>query len=151
MTACCLHVSPGTGDEEDASASLVAASSYLDMLTDGRRNRAYRLALEAVVQPEHTILDIGTGTGLLAMLAAGSVAAARNADCGNTAEYTGTPVQACELFPPMANLARAIIKDNGLDNMVKVGQGNRVRGTSMSFVAITLAVSAVLTGGAEAL
>lgn len=143
--------SPGTGDEEDASASLVAASSYLDMLTDGRRNLAYRLALEAVVQPEHTVLDIGTGTGLLAMLAAGSVAAARNVDCGNAAEYTGTPVQACELFPPMANLARAIIKDNGLDNMVKVDQGNTVRGTRMSFVAITLADSAVLTGGAEAL
>ncbi len=36
--------------EEDASMDLVAASSYLDMVTDRRRNRAYRLALRRAVR-----------------------------------------------------------------------------------------------------
>eukprot|EP00198_Chlamydomonas_reinhardtii_P011159 XP_001700496.1 predicted protein [Chlamydomonas reinhardtii] len=40
---------PGLGDEDDASADLVATSSYLDMLTDSRRNAAYAAALRRVI------------------------------------------------------------------------------------------------------
>jgi hypothetical protein len=44
---------PGLGGEDDASADLVATSSYLDMLTDFRRNKgsdcdAVGLVLQAV-------------------------------------------------------------------------------------------------------
>ena len=52
-------LSAGGDEGGNASSDLVAASSYLDMLTDERRNRAYRLALEAVVRPGNTVLDIG--------------------------------------------------------------------------------------------
>lgn len=41
----------GDGDPDDASSSLVASSSYLDMLTDQRRNAAFRAAIQKAVKP----------------------------------------------------------------------------------------------------
>jgi type III protein arginine methyltransferase len=39
---------------------LLAATSYLDMLNDASRNRAYRLAIDATVtDPTSRVLDIG--------------------------------------------------------------------------------------------
>ncbi len=40
------------------------------MLSDTPRVEGYRAAIEAVVKPEHTVLDAGTGSGVLATLAA---------------------------------------------------------------------------------
>ena len=50
------------------------------------------------------VLDIGTGTGLLAMMAA-----SEGADS----------VTACEEFPPMAECASRVIADNGLADKIK--------------------------------
>ncbi|PNH06042.1 Protein arginine N-methyltransferase 1.6 [Tetrabaena socialis] len=147
---------PGLGDEDDASADLVATSSYLDMLTDTRRNVAYNAALRRVLPAKSTaaraavaassststpahglladaacgvrVLDIGTGTGLLAMMAARTlgcghappveaVAGAREeaqlASSGTSSAAqkdegapSSAPVIACEVFPPMQNLSR---------------------------------------------
>jgi predicted O-methyltransferase YrrM len=55
-------------------------------------------------------LDIGTGTGLLALLAA-----RRLRDVGINAHVT-----ACELFPPMATLARRVVAHNGMEGCISV-------------------------------
>eukprot|EP00873_Tetraselmis_striata_P006462 jgi/Tetstr1/426726/TSEL_001663.t1 len=98
----------GDGDPADDSSAFVAASSYLDMVNDTYRNRAYLAGLRAAVRPGHHVLDIGTGTGLLAMMAARLA----GGDAGS--------VTACEVFPPMASLAKRVVAANGLSDAVSV-------------------------------
>ena len=74
------------------------------MLRDGPRNAAYRKAIEALA-PDRTVLDIGTGSGLLAMLAARAGAA---------------HVYACEAEPLLAATAREIVAANGLADRITV-------------------------------
>ena len=52
-----------------ALTQLVGSSLYLDELNDQLRNAMYCDAIIAVVRPGDHILDIGTGSGLLACLA----------------------------------------------------------------------------------
>jgi len=47
----------------------LAYTTYLDMLNDTARNRAYNLAIQKAVKGAHHVLDIGAGTGLLSMMA----------------------------------------------------------------------------------
>jgi len=53
----------------------VGESYYLDMLRDDSRNKAYRDGIARAIDSIHTggrtssVLDIGTGSGLLAMMA----------------------------------------------------------------------------------
>lgn len=79
-------------------------SYHYAMLRDGSRNAAYRQAIEALA-PGRIVLDIGTGSGLLAMLAARSGAA---------------HVHACEASPILAATAREIISANGLADRITV-------------------------------
>lgn len=57
------------------------------MLTDLPRNRAYRQALDAAITPgrQCQCLDIGTGTGLLSLLAARAGTVNHNLEDGHTA------------------------------------------------------------------
>lgn len=77
---------------------------HAHMLADGPRNMAYAQAIKASAKGR-VVLDIGTGSGLLAMIAARAGAAR---------------VIACEANPLVAETARAIIAANGLSDKIEV-------------------------------
>ena len=72
---------------------------YISAVNDRHRNQAYRRALQALVTPETLVLEVGTGSGLFAMLAARA---------GASHVYT------CEKDPQVAAIARANIEKNRL-------------------------------------
>ena len=74
------------------------------MLRDEPRNRCYAAAIEQLVRPDMLVLDIGTGAGLLALLAA----------------RAGARVVTCESNPIVAAAAREIIARNGLADRIEV-------------------------------
>jgi len=78
---------------------------HFAMLNDEDRNTAYATAIARAVRPGDVVLDIGTGTGLLAMLAARAGAA---------------HVFSCEAEPLIADAARQIIAANGYADRITV-------------------------------
>lgn len=80
-------------------------SWHLPMLADKVRNDAFQEAIVAAVTANDVVLDIGTGTGLLAMMAAR--AGARH-------------VVACEMLPELAALAQLVVDANGYGGLVSV-------------------------------
>lgn len=78
---------------------------HFPMLNDLERNAAFAVALERVLPKGAHVLDIGSGTGLLAMMAAKAGAAA---------------VTTCESNPILAELARQIIAQHGLSHVITV-------------------------------
>lgn len=84
----------------------IARSSFADMLHDTERNQKYEAALKVAIDYMHSlgkkaiVLDIGTGTGLLSMMAV------RNG---------ADSVTACEAFTPMSVCALDVIKTNGME------------------------------------
>jgi Tfp pilus assembly protein PilF/16S rRNA G966 N2-methylase RsmD len=82
----------------------VAPHWHFPMMADARRNAAYAEALRRAA-PGRRVLDIGTGSGLLAMLAVSSGAAS---------------VTACEMQPVIAGLAEEIVRRNGLAERIAV-------------------------------
>ncbi len=78
---------------------------HLPMLGDTVRNDAFQAATIAAAQPDDVVLDIGTGSGLLAMMAAR--AGLRH-------------VYACEMEPNLAALARLVIEANGFAARITV-------------------------------
>ncbi|XP_053994662.1 protein arginine N-methyltransferase 7 isoform X1 [Hylaeus volcanicus] len=114
----CLNPLTGTitWEEKDENYDYhqeVARSAFADMLHDHERNEKYYIALKTAVERKHQIgeeanvLDIGTGTGLLSMMAA---------KCG------ADSVTACEAFTPMAKCAIKIIEENGFKDKIKLIQ-----------------------------
>lgn len=89
----------------------VARSAFGDMLHDGERNRKYHIALCEAIDAVRArgekviVLDLGTGSGILAMMAA-----KRGADV----------VYACEAFEPVAQCAEQVIRDNHLGDRIHV-------------------------------
>ncbi|HEX8225300.1 MAG TPA: 50S ribosomal protein L11 methyltransferase [Allosphingosinicella sp.] len=78
---------------------------HRSMLADAPRNDFYAQAIRATVRPGDVVLDIGTGSGLLAMLAA-QAGAAR--------------VVACEANPALAATAREIVRRNGFADRIEI-------------------------------
>ncbi len=81
------------------------AAWHFDMLADTHRNAAYDKALKKAVKPHMTVLDIGTGTGLLAMMAARAGA---------------QQVVACEMEDVIADAARKIIAANNYTDKITI-------------------------------
>lgn len=80
-------------------------SWHVPMMNDAARNEAYHQALARLIEPTTTVFEVGTGSGLLAMMAA-RLGAAR--------------VTTCEAEPLIAATARTIIAVNGLEERVRV-------------------------------
>jgi type II protein arginine methyltransferase len=78
---------------------------HFPMVHDQGRNAVYAQALQQYVTPDMCVLEIGTGAGLVAMLAAR--AGARH-------------VYTCEMEPPVAEAARENIVRNGLADRITV-------------------------------
>ncbi|MEX0923023.1 MAG: 50S ribosomal protein L11 methyltransferase [Rhodovibrionaceae bacterium] len=83
----------------------VAPAWHFAMMRDEKRHAAYAEALAKTVTPESLVLEIGTGSGILAMLAA--KAGARH-------------VYSCESDPLIAETARGIVAKNGLAGKITV-------------------------------
>lgn len=75
------------------------------MMNDTRRNHAYDAAIRRAVKPGTRVFEIGTGAGLLAMMAARAGAA---------------QVISCEMNPAVAEVAREIVARNGFADRITV-------------------------------
>ncbi|KAM3375560.1 protein arginine N-methyltransferase 1.6 [Capsicum galapagoense] len=123
-----LKVDPLTGNTEwvvieeedeasgDSTKQLLANTSYLDMLNDTRRNKAYREAIDKTITKPCHVLDIGAGTGLLSMMSA------RAMGHGDSVESSGSKgmVTACESYLPMVKLMRKVLHANGMQRKIRI-------------------------------
>lgn len=78
---------------------------HLKMLADHERNNAFEKAIKKAINTDSVVLDIGTGSGLLSMMAA---------------KYGAKQVFSCETSPHIAEVAERIIEKNGFKKKVKV-------------------------------
>ena len=78
---------------------------HLPMINDGERNEAYRRAVERAVGPDSLVLEIGTGSGIVAMMAARAGAKA---------------VVTCEVNPVLARVAAETVARNGYADRITV-------------------------------
>ncbi|KAJ7997782.1 hypothetical protein DPEC_G00215690 [Dallia pectoralis] len=118
MKTFCGRANPATGaldwveeSEEYDYHQEIARSCYADMLHDHDRNEKYYRGIRAAVSRVKArgerviVLDIGTGTGLLSMMAVTA-----------GADYC----YAVEVFQPMADAALRIIAKNGFSDKIKI-------------------------------
>ena len=98
---------PEPGSDRVVRATFDSPGPHVAMLEDRVRTSAFLAALDEVVRSEDVVLDIGTGTGVLAVGAAR--AGARQ-------------VYAIEATP-LAQHARNVVRANGLDGRVTVVEG----------------------------
>ena len=88
-----------------ALLSTVVPLWHVPMMNDALRNDAYSQALKAAITPDSHVLEIGTGSGLLSMMAA---------------RLGAKTVTTCEAEPLIAAAAKRVIADNRLGRRVSV-------------------------------
>ena len=91
-----------------ASAKLVAAW-HVPMMNDDLRNKFYYSALKSAINNQSSILEIGTGSGLLSIMAA---------------NLNPREVNTCETNQLIADCAEEVIKENNLQNKINVIKKN---------------------------
>jgi len=105
----CLRALSASPDDPELAAlvtsivSTTVPSWHFSLVRDAPRNHAYAAALRRAIRPGCRVLEIGTGTGLLAMMAARAGAGA---------------VVTCEANPIVARLAQEIVAVNGYADRV---------------------------------
>jgi type II protein arginine methyltransferase len=102
-----LEIDPAFVEARDnlmLACARVAPQWHFPMMADEPRNRAYAEVL-ARVAPGRRVLDIGSGSGLLAMMAAQAGAA---------------HVSTCEMQPVIAGVAKTVIAANNLSGRIDV-------------------------------
>ncbi len=75
------------------------------MLGDAERNSAFDIAIQSAVNQDSVVLDIGSGTGLLAMMAVRAGA---------------KHVYSCEVVPEIAAMAKQIVAENNLQDRITI-------------------------------
>ena len=108
LAARALALAPDDGEVRAIAGEILSADVpawHFTIVRDGPRNGAYEDALRRAVKPDSRVLEIGTGTGILAMMAARAGAA---------------HVFTCELEPAVALAARDVIAQNGLADRITV-------------------------------
>jgi len=85
--------------------SLNVPTWHFSIVRDKLRNAAFDSALRRAIRPGMRVLDIGTGTGLLAMMAIRAGAA---------------EVITCEMNPSVAHAARRIVAANGYADRIRI-------------------------------
>lgn len=101
-------LAPGNGEISVLTAEVLHAGVpewHFSIVRDKVRNAAFSAALRRAVRPGMRVLDIGSGTGLLAMMAARAGAA---------------EVVTCELNPAIAEAARKVVAANGYADRIRV-------------------------------
>jgi SAM-dependent methyltransferase len=89
----------------DEAIRSVVPRWHFEMLNDRERNDAFEAAISRAVRPGDLVLDIGTGAGLLALLAA---------RCG------AQRVVSCEGVEPVADAAERIAARNGFGGRISI-------------------------------
>lgn len=92
----------------DIARKLWSASTWLDMVHDARRNEAFANGLAVTLRRGDVALDVGTGTGILSVMASRVVGASPGR------------VDALEEFGPSAVVARRVVQDSGVADRVRV-------------------------------
>ncbi|WP_176496466.1 50S ribosomal protein L11 methyltransferase [Sphingomonas sp. HMP6] len=108
LAARALALAPGDGEVRALATEVLSDGVplwHFSIVRDQVRNAAYDAALRRAVFPGCTVLEIGTGSGLLAMMAA-------RAGAGR--------VVTCEADPAVAAAARATIGRNGFADRITV-------------------------------
>lgn len=103
-----LHLDPGlvTAQKGLCSAQTrLVPEWHVPMMNDTIRNEAYYAALRAAISADSNVFEIGTGSGLLSMMAA---------------KLGAKSVTTCEAEPIIAATARRIIANNGLADRIKL-------------------------------
>lgn len=114
----------------------VGMSQMTSMLHDKDRNDVYEKAIRLMIQHfkkthdrDPVVLDIGTGTGLLAMFAA---------------KHGAELVLGCEMFEAMASIAESVVKRNLLNDKINIISAKSTSIESLSPVRPDILISELL-------